>query len=189
MSYDLEWSDLPSPVPEAKAEWLTALGRGSGAAEALGRYRAALAEARSNAPCYLHLNISGMDVVRQAALELSLAYPAEHPDFRDFGFHKEGGQPFSEWAEETANNAVAAEFERAMEIARWAGSPGKRGIPLYKLSSNGPWYVTAGQAAEAVIALDAAGRAPTLADDHRALWEDFVRFLRGSRLTNGFRVD
>lgn len=141
MSYELQWTHLPRPVEAARQAWIASLVVGY--IPVTRERRLDYARAVNEAPetCYLRLNISAMALVRERALSTTMAYPARLPRWEDYGLRKTRTQSVASRAEENGKSSIYEEFHRAMDIYSWSGVAGMRGIPSYKLESNGPWYV------------------------------------------------
>lgn len=179
MSYDLEWAVLPEPAASAKArydscDWLGDPPCPHGP-PCLDAYEALAA------PYRFHATVLDMGWYIDGMRRAGMCFDAEPSPFT--------GRQYTvrEWeaagpAERQAD-AVARDRFEAQRV------PGRAGIPVFKLSSNGPWRVTVEEidaALDAYAGVPAELRGRLESQDH---WPSWVEWLRTCRGHGGFRLE
>lgn len=179
VSYDLEWVDLPEPAASARAryeacDWLDDPPCPHDP-PCLDTYLTLAA------PYQFHVTVFGMGQYIDAMRRAGMCFDAEPVPF-----------PGRQYSSEQWQTATAAEQQADRELrAAYSAQrvPGRKGVPVFKLTSNGPWTVTAEETAEALSAYEAAP------DDLRdrlvatnAYWPAWIDWLRGCVGHGGFHV-
>nr|WSX72777.1 hypothetical protein OH826_02245 [Streptomyces sp. NBC_00899]WSX81155.1 hypothetical protein OH826_49265 [Streptomyces sp. NBC_00899] len=180
MSYDLEWVDLPEPAASGRArydacDWLDAPPCPHDP-PCLDTYLTLAA------PYQFHVTIFSMDRYIAGMHWAGMCFDAEPQPFTARQYSHE------EWpAASPAEQQAYCDARLAYGAQR---VPGRTGIPVFKLTSNGPWTVTAEEIEEALTAHDAAPAElhAQLASDNE-YWPLWVDWLRTCREHGGFRLE
>jgi len=179
MSYDLEWAALPEPAASARARYDACDWLGDPPCPhdppCLDTYDTLAA------PYQFHVTVLDMGRYIDGMRGAGMCFDAEPAPFT--------GRPYTtkEWqAASPAERQADAVSRNRFEAQR---IPGRAGIPVFKLSSNGPWPVTAEEIDEALAAYTRAPadlRARLESDNH---WPSWLQWLRTCRDHGGFRLE
>lgn len=179
MGYDLEWAELPEPAATARARFqaCSALGdRCVHTPSCLEEYE------RLAADYQFHLNIAGMAICRDGMHRTGMTYQANSQPFPVWSF-----ESIDDWR--CADPGQRAAYNEAERAASAQTVPGMVGIPVFKLTSNGPWLVGAREITEALhcYEISSPGLRGELEGD--VLWVAWLGWLRRTVSHGGFTVE
>ena len=178
MSYELEWVDLPEPAATARSRFEACSDRGALCVHAppcRGEYESLATAFR------FHLNIAGMAFCRDYMRRAGMTYQATPRPFPAWPF-----DGIDDWR--SADQSRRDAYDEAERAASAQTVAGMAGIPVFKLTSNGPWLVGRREIEQAMNCYQASSpslRAELEGDD---LWVAWLDWLRETVSHGGFTV-
>ncbi len=177
MGYSFEHVDLPEPAATARAHAEACMDLNG----SCGNWPQCYDEYSSLAAAYqFDLNIAGMAFCRERMRWAGMTYQATPQPFPDWPFDS-----VDDWRNDQRRRDAYKEAERA---ASTQTSPGKVGIPEFKLTSNGPWVVGRTEIEQALILYEASPTSPRAEWETDELWVAWLDWLREARAHGGFAV-
>ena len=172
----MEWVVLPEPAASARArfeECIDMVRRCPHDPACLEAYLAA------TAPFQFHVTIMEMAFVRYWMRSIGMTYKAEPLPFPAWPFTS-----LEHWR--AADRAERDAYTLADRAASAQVVPGMAGIPEFKLRSNGPWIVGAGEIGECLMAYDLADGSARAEAEADPLWLAWLTWLRETEQHGGF---